>query len=555
MLGEDHTGGTAGDGPDVGEAPDPGILRVTSGASPAAVTCEAVPEPGSDEVSALDGDRLVSLDRFLLWSRSPTAVLLGMISVYLVVFGRLTWEMQSNFGTFTYDMGIFDQEIWQASRFGSTFLSTRGLSMWGLHVNPVVYLLVPFYWLGAGPHFLYVVQTVALASGAIPLWLLARDRFGDAWLSLGIPAAWLLYPALEWNNWWHFHPDCLAVTPLLFAWWFASRGWWWWYAAAVVIVLACKEDTALVVIALGIAVAVAHRRRAGYVTIGAAITWLFVCLKVIIPHATGIANPFYVYRFSELGNSSDQIVYNLVRHPSRMGRLAVRRDRRSYYWKLLAPVGGLALLAPLVLLISAPAILVNIANTEGYGRDIKFQYQLLVIAGLFLAVVEGVARHGPAMRRFCVGLLCAAALASNVAWSPSMLDTSAFHSGAWAKPSAHTEVMAIAVRMVPGNAGVSASYTITSHLTHRYHIYEWPNPFKGSYWGINDRNPAPQSNVDYLVLDTSLNAETAPLLSGLVGPGGQFQVVFNIDGVVVARRVRSPGGGPLAPVAAPRGSP
>ena len=195
MLGEDHTGGTAGDGPEVVAAvPGSGMRRMTSGGSLSAAPCEAVPEPEPvpEPVEVSAGDRIGSLDRFLLWSRSPTAVLLGMISVYLVVFGRLTWEMQSNFGTFTYDMGIFDQEIWQASRFGSTFLSTRGLSMWGLHVNPVVYLLVPFYWLGAGPHFLYVVQTVALASGAIPLWLLARDRFGDAWLALGIPAAWLL---------------------------------------------------------------------------------------------------------------------------------------------------------------------------------------------------------------------------------------------------------------------------------------------------------------------------------------------------------------------------
>ncbi|MFI5042456.1 MAG: DUF2079 domain-containing protein, partial [Acidimicrobiales bacterium] len=470
-------------------------------------------------------------------SPSPRTVLAAMIGLYVVVFGRLTWAMQSNFGTFTFDMGIFDQEIWEASRFGSTFVTTRGLSMWANHVNPIVYLLVPFYWLGAGPHFLYLTQTVVLAAGAIPLWLLARDRFGDGWLALGVPLAWLLYPALEWNNWWHFHPDCLAVTPLLFAWWFASKGRWRWYALCVVLVLACKEDAAFTVAALGVVVGIRHRLRAGLWTIGAAVAWLVVCLKLIIPHATGAGDPFYAYQYSELGRNTNQIVYNLFRHPSRIWHVAVMRNRREYYWKLLAPVGGLALLAPTVLLIVAPAVLLNIANTQGYALEIRYQYQLLVMAGIFLAVIEGIAKHRPPVRRFCVGLLCACALATNAAWSPSLLDTTAYHSGAWARHSARTDVMNAAVRLVPHGVGVSASYTITPHLTHRYHIYDWPNPFQMAYWGL-DRNPDPQSNVDYLVLDTNTNASTASLLNNLIAPGGQFAVVFDDDGVVVAHRIK-----------------
>jgi hypothetical protein len=26
-------------------------------------------------------------------------------------------------------------------------------------------------------------------------------------------AAFLLYPTLQWINWWHFHPDALIVAP------------------------------------------------------------------------------------------------------------------------------------------------------------------------------------------------------------------------------------------------------------------------------------------------------------------------------------------------------
>ena len=84
---------------------------------------------------------------------APQSALALMIGLYVYVFGRLTWAQQSNYATFGFDMGVFDQEIWLFSRFKEPFITLRGLNGWANHVNPNVYLLVPFYWLGAGPHF------------------------------------------------------------------------------------------------------------------------------------------------------------------------------------------------------------------------------------------------------------------------------------------------------------------------------------------------------------------------------------------------------------------
>ena len=165
-------------------------------------------------------------------------------------------------------MGIFDQGIWLLSRFKDPFVTIRGLEYFGNHVNVTTVLLVPFYWLGAGPLFLSELQTVALALGAVPVWLIARDRLRSAWAALAIAVAYLLYPSIEWVNWWHFHPDALAVTPLLFAYWFAGRGRWKAYAVAVALVLFAKEDAAMVVVVLGLLVAVRWNRRVGLATAG-----------------------------------------------------------------------------------------------------------------------------------------------------------------------------------------------------------------------------------------------------------------------------------------------
>ena len=146
--------------------------------------------------------------------RRPAALLAALIAAYVAVFGSLTWSQQSNFGTFGFDMGIYDQGIWLLSRFEDPFVTVRGLEYFGHHVNPITLLFVPFYWLGAGPHFLYLVETVWMALGAVPLWLLARDR-----LEQPVDGRWCSPPRTcstrrcEWINWWHFHPDALIDHP------------------------------------------------------------------------------------------------------------------------------------------------------------------------------------------------------------------------------------------------------------------------------------------------------------------------------------------------------
>ena len=86
-------------------------------------------------------------------------------------------------------------------------------------------------------------------------------------------AAYLLYPALEWINWWHFHPDALIITPLMAAWLFATRRRWRPFAAAVVLALLCKEDAALAVLALGAVLALRGERRIGAATALAGAAW------------------------------------------------------------------------------------------------------------------------------------------------------------------------------------------------------------------------------------------------------------------------------------------
>src|SRR5829696_6033473 len=121
----------------------------------------------------------VDLDRLIGWARrrDPVRWVLGtMVVVWSLVFIYLGFQRHDRFGTYGFDLGIYDQAIWLLSRFETPFITLRGLNFWGTHANPILVLFVPFYWLGAGPHFLLVVQVASQALGAVAVFLLARDR-------------------------------------------------------------------------------------------------------------------------------------------------------------------------------------------------------------------------------------------------------------------------------------------------------------------------------------------------------------------------------------------
>ncbi len=83
---------------------------------------------------------------------------------------------------------------------------------------------------------------------------------------------------------------------------------------------------------------------------------------------------------------------------------------------------------------------------------------------------------------------------------------------------------------------MTATYYLVPHLTHRVHIYEFPNPFVVANWGINGEDPPNKNNTDVLFLDVALNGDKQALFDELTGPTGEFKIVFNQGGIVVARR-------------------
>jgi len=479
--------------------------------------------------------------------RDPVRWTLGaMVVAWSGVFITLGWIRHTRFATFSFDLGIYDQAIWLMSRFHDPFVTVRGLEFFGHHVNPILIAFVPFYWLGAGPSFLYVTQATGLAVAAFPIYLIARDRFARPWLGLLFVVVYLMYAPIQWISWANYHPESLVVAPLLYAWWFASHRRWRGMFVALLIALSIREDAALVVIMLGVILLFLYRpgkgdhrdRMMALATFGLGVVWYAIATRLVIPHFNQGKQPFYIqYFYSNYGKDVPGIISTMLRHPNRVIGDATQPDRLRFYRDLALPLGGLPLAAPLALLMAAPQMLASVIGLSPYARSIHYQYTAMMIAPLLIATIEGayVLFRFNVMRTVLPIWLLACAYMTNVAWSPSPIADSF---NVWATPQPRHAAMREALKLVPASASVSATYTLLPHLSHRTQIYDWPNPWVPSYWGNDDgfRLPDP-ATIQYIVLDrTEVGEAQQALVAGFIAPDGPYEVLFDTDNVLVARR-------------------
>lgn len=433
--------------------------------------------------------------------------------VYALYFSATTSIGHLQFHTFAYDLGTFDQGIWLAGHGTDWFVTVRGLNLLGDHVRLFSFLLAPLYWLWDDVRALLILQSVAIAAGAIFLYRIAeRELPGRPWLVLAISAGYLLHPAVQNLNLDHAHPDAFATTFLLASVDFLRGGRLlpFWIAAALA--MSCKEDVPLVFVMMGFVLMMdPRRRRLGIVLALVSSAYFLLCVAVILPHFNGVG----FFRTKPRG-----FLAGFGRHGTEaawlFGRL-LRRESALYLWTLGVPHAFLFLLAPRWLLPAVPALAANLLSDANYMRSMYYHYHASIVPFLAIATIDALAsltragsvEAGAAIlrsRRLRQALpaivILGAALAANVTWSKIPLQRSGVLLDNWRYLQRSTNIAEYhrMLETIPRDASVAADYSLLPHLSHRRFVYMLPNPFRQSYWGIAGENQHDPRTVDYIAI-------------------------------------------------------
>ncbi len=436
--------------------------------------------------------------------------LAALIALHVVAYSSKTIAAYAT-GQTLFDLATFEQGFWNATGGTLFFYSLEGeLSRFGRHFSPIFFLLLPLYALHRDPSTLLVLQSLALGLAAVPLYLVARGRLGPL-AALPVAALYLANPAVhDVNTVNEFHEIAFA-TPLLFlAFYAVERRRPWLYAAAVVGALLVKEDVALVTAALGLYVfLVARWRRAGLATVAGSVVWFLVVVEVVMPALRGRYGPVPFPGYEYLGAGPFGIARGMLADPGALWGVLTAEPKRRYLFWMLAPVAGLPLLAPEVLLIAAPGLLLILASTYPPTFAIFERYAAPIVPFVFLAAVVGIDRvrrraggAGPARgRRGADNGAIVTAVLILVLGGTTLLAQDAL--GKYparlltpATPDPHAATAIAFARAIPERASVVIEdHRWLAHAAHRRGLYFLSGDSPAADYLLLDRKVAPVTNV------------------------------------------------------------
>jgi len=472
-----------------------------------------------------------------------------LMVAYTLRFATLSVAVHDGYGTPPYDMALFDQGIWLLSRFHNPFVTVMGRNLFGDHTCFILLLVVPLFWIYPHAQGLLVLQACVLAAAGIPLYLLGRRLLRSSVLATALVGVYLLNPALQNGNLEQFHPESLMVLALATA-LYAAVDWRpRLFAVAAAAVLLCKQDTALLVVPLGLWVAWRRDRRWGLAVAAAAVAWMAIAFYVVIDAFLGTTS-FNSVRIPFGGFTGT--IRTILGHPATFWHYLRSQGRGFYLWQMGSSVGWGFLIAPEVAAIAVLTFAENELADFIYMHQIIYHYSMPLVPVLVAGTIVAIGRLATARRRqVATGVVTASAVIACALWGLAPFSRQTYPHLSTSDP----EVVAIdtVLRALPPNAVVSAYYPYVSHIDHRTRIYMWPTPFAASYWGLyhqeGQRLPF-ADQIQYLVLPTDLIGSDASTFAGIAT---QYRVVTEDDGVALYQKVAGAPPGPVVSQVAPPG--
>jgi uncharacterized membrane protein len=459
-----------------------------------------------------------------------------LLALYVGWFSYLSWKMYYGYGYPPFDLAIFDQGLWLLTHFHIPFVTVMGRNLFGDHTSFILLLVAPFYRLFPEPQGLLVLQVLAIAGAAIPIYALAQKLIRNTTIATLLVAAFLLNPALEQGNMQQFHPEALQVLIISVAIYAAVESRGVLLAVMVVFALMVKEDAALLVIPLGLWVLWRRDRKWGLWIIAGAIAWTVLALEVIIPSLLGQGS---LYGGDVPFGGVGGFFRTLFAHPATMISY-LRGDGRPFYvWQMGFTTGWGFLLSPEIALIGILVLGENVVSTLPYMHQIPYQFSMPIVPVLILGTVWAISKQTTPTRRYVIaGITVTCALWSCVLWGLAPFSDNTAVSQ-WPPTSSTVRSFTKLEDRIPPDAVVSAWYLFVPHLDHRAQIYLWPTPFDTQNYGLFNNNGtrlAVASKVQYLVLPVPLNvSDDASVFAGI---SKNFALVTTDGGIGLYQRVK-----------------
>ncbi len=305
--------------------------------------------------------------------------------IFVALFSFLSILRHNRLNSAMYDLGLFDQIIWNISHGRFFESSIKGFNYLGDHFSLILILFAPLYWIWEDVRILLIAQTVIISLAGYYSATLCYKLTKDLKISLAFGLAILGNSNVMLVVLFDFHPEIISITVFTYIIYQFSQKNHIKVFIASLIALTIKEDVSIAVTLMGIAFTILSKEKKYlFLSLIGAVYFILV-MKVFIPYfrpKNFTGDYLYLERYSYLGNNIKEVLINIITNPIYPIIKMYKWTKLKVLLRLFYPTIFLSFLSPAFLIIILPVLYINwIAN---YPPQFALKYQYLCITVPFI---------------------------------------------------------------------------------------------------------------------------------------------------------------------------
>lgn len=442
-------------------------------------------------INKLESLLLDKLINFIKKYKHESAVFLSS-TLYFFYYTTASFLRYDNFFTGRFDLGNMDQTVWNTIH-GRIFEFTNPngteiISRLAFHADFILILLSPLYIIWSDPRMLLITQSIIFSLGAIFVFLISKFILKDKNISLALSVSYLLNPSIGYVNLYDFHPVAFATTFLLAAFYFILKKNYMFFLLFAALAGLTKEHVWAIIGLLGFYIMFVNIKEnkfkikinksflVGLITVITGFSLFYILIWKAIPAQLG-GNHFALSYYSEFGNSASEIAKNIFYNPLKTFLVALEPEKIKYLFDIFSPLGFLPLFSPLIILLSAPDLAVNLLSNNKQLHQIYYQYTSTTTPFLFIAAIYTCSlllkRFKNINRQLIVIYIVFFAFFSQYLLGP-LPGSKKPNIDMFTKQLKDRDIIKNYISKIPKEYSVAATNNLGSHLSRRERIYTIP---------------------------------------------------------------------------------
>lgn len=420
------------------------------------------------------------LKNFRFSEKAPVYLMVICGVICAGIISVVTCLRYINYAAPTFDFGIFVQMFHNMSetfRPETTCERNELLSHFAVHLSPICYILLPFYYIFPSPLTLQIGQAVVVASGIVPFYLIMRHWNFSAKARTGFCIAYMLFPIISRGCFYDFHENCFLLPLLLWLFWAYETERIPFIVLFTVLCCMVKEDVAVYVSIFALYAILSgetkKRKLFGVGMLAFAVCYFLFATWYINSFGEGIMSGRYENCSAD--GSLIGIIYTAFANPGLLLQQLTGKGWNSvlYILAFLVPLGFLPLVTKkTVRYILLLPIFLNLLTDWEYQLELIYQYHFGISAFFLFASIMNYQELSEGVRRYLLALCMASAL---ILHSYLITPEIPYRIQQYQNGKAVYQQINDAIEVIPEDASVVANSYILPHLANRKEIYPLRN--------------------------------------------------------------------------------